>query len=68
MLYITPLLWLSTPARCFGYIDNIALVTVSLDLQTNCNQLQTDLEEALSWGESKGITFDPQKSELLHFI
>jgi ribonuclease HI len=67
MLYIAPLLWLGTPARRFGYADDIALVTVSPDLQTNCDQLQTDLEEALSWGESEGITFDPQKSELLHF-
>jgi hypothetical protein len=67
MLYIAPLLWLGNPTRRFGYADNIALVAISTDLQANCNQLQTDLQEALSWGESEGITFDPQKSELLHF-
>ena len=48
MLYIASLLWLGTPARRFGYADDIALVATSVDLQTNCDQLQTDLEEALS--------------------
>ena len=67
MLYIAPMLWLGNPVRRFGYADDIALVAISTDFQSNCNQLQSDLQEALSWGDSVGITFDPAKSELLHF-
>jgi len=67
MLYIAPLLWLGNPARRFGYADDIAIVAISSDIQSNCNQLQKDLQEALSWGDSVGITFDPTKSELMHF-
>ena len=48
MLYIAPLLWLGNSTRRFGYADDIALVAITTDLQANCNQLQTDLQEALS--------------------
>jgi ribonuclease HI len=67
MLYIAPILHLGNPKRRFGYADDIALVAISTDFQSNCDQLQTNLREALSWGNSEGITFDPAKSELLHF-
>jgi hypothetical protein len=67
MLYIAPLFWLGTPTRRFGYADDIALLAISTDLQENCNSLQTDVQEALDWGQAEGITFDPKKSELIHF-
>jgi hypothetical protein len=67
MLYIAPLFWLGKPARRFGYADDVALLAVSTSLQENCASLQADLQEALAWGSSEGITFDPKKSELLHF-
>ena len=67
MLYIAPLFWLGTPARRFGYADDIGLLAISTDLQTNCGKLQGDLQEALEWGQAEGITFDPKKSELIHF-
>src|SRR5436190_3239407 len=68
MLYIAPLFWLGTTTkRRFGYADDIGLLAVSTDLQTNCEKLQKDLQEALEWGLSEGITFDPKKSELIHF-
>ena len=51
----------------FGYIDNIVLFTISKSLQDNCNSLQTDTQEALQWGQTEGITFNPKKSELIHF-
>ena len=67
MLYIAPLFWLGVPARRFGYADDIALLAISKSLQDNCNSLQADAQEALQWGQAKGITFDPKKSELIHF-
>lgn len=67
MLYIAPLFWLGTPVKRFGYADDVALIQTSTSLEENCEKLQADLQEALRWGDSEGITFDPQKSELLHF-
>jgi hypothetical protein len=43
MLYITLLFWLGTPARRFGYVDNVSLLAISMDLQTNYEKLQKDL-------------------------
>ena len=67
MLYISPLFWLTSPQTQFGYVDNIALLAISMDLAHNCTKLQTNLEQILDWGHREGITFDPLKSELLHF-
>lgn len=67
MLYIAPLFWLGTPSTRFGYADDVGLLAISTDLQTNCIALQTALQEALKWGLAEGITFDPKKSELIHF-
>jgi ribonuclease HI len=67
ILYIAPLFWLGNPARRFGYADDLALFTASTNLQENCDTLQKDLQEILDWGLAEGITFDPKKSELIHF-
>ena len=67
MLYIAPLFWLGTLAKRFGYADDVGLLAVSIDLQTNCEKLQRDLQEVLEWGLDEGITFDPKKSKLIHF-
>ncbi len=67
MLYIAPLLRLGRPKGRFGYADDLALLTISPSLTTNCETLSQSLEEALNWGAAEGITFDPRKSELIHF-
>ena len=36
-------------------------------LEENSQALSETLAQALEWGRSEGITFDPDKSELLHF-
>jgi ribonuclease HI len=67
MLYIAPLFWLGNPSSRFGYADDIGLLAISTNLQDNCTALQKSLQEALDWGQAEGITFDPKKSELIHF-
>lgn len=67
MLYIAPLFWLGGLKRRFGYADDIGLLCISLSLQSNSTSLQKDLQEILDWGQAEGITFDPKKSELMHF-
>ncbi|EDN94233.1 hypothetical protein SS1G_10106 [Sclerotinia sclerotiorum 1980 UF-70] len=67
MLYIAPLFWMGKPQSRFGYADDIAILATSDSLQTNCDSLQMDMQETLEWGKTEGITFDPKKSELIHF-
>ena len=66
-MLLAPLFWLGKPTRRFGYADDVALLAVSTSLQENCSNFQADLQEALAWRSSEGITFDPKKPELLHF-
>ena len=67
MLYISPLLRLGRPKTRFGYADDVALLATSPSLKANCESLSKSLSEALDWGASEGVTFDPLKSELIHF-
>jgi hypothetical protein len=67
MLYIAPLFWMGTPRTRFGYADDIGILAISLALTTNSQILSTALQEAISWGTAEGITFAPDKYELIHF-
>ena len=66
-LYIAPLFWMGRRNAKYGYADDVGLLATSPSLQANCNILTKHLQEALEWGHSEGITFDPAKSELIHF-
>jgi hypothetical protein len=67
MLYLAPLFHMGTPKARFGYADDVALLAISSSLATNSTALSDSLQKALDWGATEGITFDPAKSELLHF-
>lgn len=67
MLYISPLFFLDRLKEGFGYADDVASCKISPSLEENSRALSETLAQALEWGRSEGITFDPDKSELLHF-
>jgi hypothetical protein len=67
MLYIALLFWMGTPRTRFRYIDDVAILAVSPNLNINSQILSRLLQEAISWGIAKGITFAPDKYELIHF-
>ncbi|KAI0991823.1 hypothetical protein K3495_g16364, partial [Podosphaera aphanis] len=67
MLYIAPLFKLDGLKKAFGYADDVAVLEISPSLQENANKLENSINQALAWGSSEGVTFDPMKSELLHF-
>jgi hypothetical protein len=58
---------MGTSKARFGYADDVGLLATSPSLATNSTALSDPLQEALDWGATEGITFDPAKSELLHF-
>ncbi|KAI9036018.1 uncharacterized protein KD926_002540 [Aspergillus affinis] len=51
----------------FGYADDGAFLATSLSLEANAQNLSDSLQEALDWGLAQGITFAPDKYELIHF-
>ncbi|KAF7139722.1 hypothetical protein CNMCM5793_007559 [Aspergillus hiratsukae] len=66
-LYLAPFFCLGNPDTRFGYADDGALLAISSTLSDNCQILSKTLQEALDWGSAEGITFAPDKYELLHF-
>jgi hypothetical protein len=67
LLYLAPLFWLGKPKARFGYVDDGAILAISPSLEANCQSLSSSLQEALDWGATEGITFAPDKYELIHF-
>jgi hypothetical protein len=67
MLQIEPLFHMGSSRKQFGYTDNIALLESSPSLTTNYEKLSITLKEAIAWGHAEGITFAPDKYELIHF-
>ena len=67
MLYLAPLFRLGNPDTRFGYADDIGMLATSMSLEANSQALSDSLQQAIDWGTSEGITFEPSKSELLHF-
>lgn len=67
ILCISPLFKLGSPLRKFGYADSVVILATHDSLHDNCCSLSNSLGEVLEWGKAEGITFDPEKSELMHF-
>ncbi|KAI1003832.1 hypothetical protein K3495_g4377 [Podosphaera aphanis] len=67
MLHIAPLFKLDGLKKAFGYADDVAVLEISPSLQGNATKLENSINQALAWDSSEGVTFDPMKSELLHF-
>jgi hypothetical protein len=67
MLYISPLFSLDKLNDGFGYADDIASYKISPSLRENSRALSAALHQAQECGRTEGVTFDPAKSELLHF-
>jgi hypothetical protein len=67
ILYLAPLFRLGVPKTGFGYADDAAILAISPFIEANCQSLLNSLQEALDWGATEGITFAPDKYELIHF-
>ncbi|KAE8228212.1 hypothetical protein CF326_g6866, partial [Tilletia indica] len=76
IIFVSPLLRLFGPQspdprlrslRVIGFIDDGLIYTCSLDIQQNCDRLAHGYQAAQRWAEEVGLTFDPQKRELIHF-
>jgi ribonuclease HI len=51
----------------FGYADDLCICRTGHSLEDNAIRLGQDLEQILGWGAANKVSFDPEKSELMHF-
>jgi Reverse transcriptase (RNA-dependent DNA polymerase) len=50
-----------------GFVDDITLLTYSKSTYRNVKNLEKAYNECLKWANRHGATFNPEKSELIHF-
>ena len=67
MVYIEPLISLANSRCVYSYADDIAFIRTGKTLSECSENLAKDLEKVIEWGIGNAITFDQEKSELLHF-
>ena len=51
-----------------GFMDDISLLTYSDSTERNVRNLEKAYRKCLNWARSHGSRFNPEKSELIHFI
>ncbi|OAQ93892.1 reverse transcriptase [Purpureocillium lilacinum] len=66
-LYIAPIYRLGNFGGRFGYADDTAMLRVGYSLDETTALASRDMQELLAWGASNGVTFDPDKTEIMHF-
>ncbi|KJK84914.1 hypothetical protein H633G_11266 [Metarhizium anisopliae BRIP 53284] len=67
LLYTEPIYRLGKPEGRFGYADDTAILCIGESLQETARKATECLEELVAWGAANGITFDPDKTEVMHF-
>lgn len=67
MLFISPLFKLDGLQKSFGYADDVSIIETSSSLDENVKNIGSSINKALAWGETQGLKFDKDKSEIIHF-
>jgi Reverse transcriptase (RNA-dependent DNA polymerase) len=50
-----------------GFADDTNILALGLSEASTCHQLEEAWETCRHWAQSRGLTFAPEKSELIHF-
>ncbi|PWI65419.1 hypothetical protein PCL_07020 [Purpureocillium lilacinum] len=66
-LYIAPIYRLGNASGRFGYADDTAMLRVGCSLEETTALASRDMRELMTWGASNAVTFDPDKTEIMHF-
>ena len=67
LLYTEPIYRLGDPGGRFGYADDTAILCIGQSLEETSRKASECLQELVSWGDANGISFDPKKTEVMHF-
>ncbi|KJZ69944.1 hypothetical protein HIM_10667 [Hirsutella minnesotensis 3608] len=68
LLYTEPIYRLGNSKGRFGYADDTAILCVGDSLDETLAEASHHVRELLSWGAANGISFDPDKTEVMHFL
>ncbi|XP_044724448.1 endonuclease-reverse transcriptase domain-containing protein [Hirsutella rhossiliensis] len=55
------------PQGRFGYADDTAVLCVGDSLEETAHRASKHVHELMTWGTANAITFDPKKTEVMHF-
>ena len=67
LLYTEPIYRLGNPKGRFGYADDTAILCVGTTLEETARKASRHVHELMKWGTENAITFDPKKTEVMHF-
>ncbi|XP_044718774.1 reverse transcriptase (RNA-dependent DNA polymerase) domain-containing protein [Hirsutella rhossiliensis] len=67
LLYTEAIYRLGNPEGRFGYADDTAILCVGQSLEQTSQKASEYLQELVNWGAANGISFDPEKTEVMHF-
>ncbi|KAM4059868.1 reverse transcriptase (RNA-dependent DNA polymerase) [Hirsutella rhossiliensis] len=67
LLYTEPIYRLGSSKGRFGYADDTAILCVGDSLDETSAEASHHVRELVSWGAANGISFDPEKTEVMHF-
>ncbi|KID83767.1 reverse transcriptase [Metarhizium guizhouense ARSEF 977] len=67
LLYTEPIYRLGNPEGRFGYADDTAILCTGQSLEETSQTASEYLQELVNWGAANGISFDPEKTEVMHF-
>lgn len=58
---------MGNPQGRFGYADNTAILSIGDTIDETTAIASSSLDEMVRWGAANGVSFDPKKTEVMHF-
>ena len=55
------------PVKAVGYADDVLLMSSGIDPTINSEHVQRAINTTLKWGDEKGLTFNPKKTQTVIF-
>jgi hypothetical protein len=67
LLYREPIYRFSNPQGWFGYADDTGILCIGNTVEETAAAASRSVEELVRWGAANGVSFDPKKTEVMHF-
>jgi hypothetical protein len=67
LLYTEPIYRLGNPQGRFGYADDTAILSIGDTVDESAAMASSAIAEIVHWGAENGVSFDPKKTEVMHF-
>ncbi|CEJ95213.1 hypothetical protein VHEMI10708 [[Torrubiella] hemipterigena] len=67
LLYIVDIYSLDGADKRYGYADDTAMLFIGSSLQETSQRAEQAIQRMVEWSKSTAVTFDPAKTEIMHF-